>query len=76
MLGNIASQLSHFDFFFEISFETSVYDLPLARLESINDRGNRSAVVLIGEVNELLMNKLGVCDSWCIIGKYKIGVIC
>lgn len=61
-LGHGTGELRDFNLFDEISLETREHDLALAGLEAVDERGNGTLVVQVGEEHELFVHELGVVD--------------
>ncbi len=83
VFGDVTCQLCDFYFFCELPLKTTVDNLSLSWLESIDQRTNWSAIVLVGEVNELPVDKFFVPDFgsviwnwqfWIVIGKPSLAV--
>jgi len=75
MLSHVTRKLRHLYLVFEVPLEAGVDDLALARLEPIDDGANRPLVVLVGEMDELLIDELLVADRIAIVEHDDIGVV-
>ena len=62
MLGDIARELRDLDLGREVALEGCVEDLPLTDLQSVHDARNRTLQVVVGEVDEVLVDELGIRD--------------
>ena len=62
LLGNITRELRHLDLRCQILFECSEQNLSQTNLETIHQIGNASVAVVLGEVDELSIDKLLVRD--------------
>ncbi len=75
VFSDVTCQLCDFEFFGELSLKTTENNLSLPRLESINQWTNWSAIVFVGKMNELSVDKFFVPDSWSIIWNWKFGIV-
>ena len=75
MFSNITSELSDFNFLFQISFETGVDNFSLARLKSIYNWSNWSNVILIWKMDKFSINKLFITNSTLIVIYWSISIV-
>lgn len=58
MLADLARELSHTDLRREIALERSLQNLPLRGLETVHDGRDRALEIVVGEVDEILVDEL------------------
>lgn len=76
MLRYITDKLCDFYLFLETPLKATKQYFPLAWLKTINHRTNRSTVISITEVNELLVDEVPIFEVILVVNNDVFRVIC
>jgi len=62
VLGDVTTQLSHFDFRCQLPLETTKHNLTLAWLETVTETRNRAGTIGDREQDQLFVDKVKVAE--------------